>query len=378
MIWQIGSRHRCNQLSVALATLAAAVVLSACEKTSFGGNKKKSASPEPLNNPSPTPKGKGEVSPDELDGLGQRPPSKPIVECAGDYRGIRMAIVIDTSLSMGSPSCGGQVEQIQQVQTQGVTPLDGSDPARKGTSIRGANECFTDRQNAAWHIVTRTAERDAEGEKINKTFMGSAVGIAHFPYQRTENYAKISGEPPLRSIMTALTGLTYDDAFKGALWTSLARTHASDGMTPYLAALSAGRDLLKTGRDPNDPRKDVLFLITDGLPTDQRPSQVIAMRQEIKDVEIVYLYMFDPNQDEVARQSVAKETLRGGFVDEQRRWARQPGNTDGYGAADFEKYWNDLVGLPSRIATTRIDVTDPAQLVPKIDAVLGVLQNCKK
>jgi hypothetical protein len=349
--------------------------LGACKKTLFGGGK-----PTPIQEPDPQAEPvatQGTVnvpSPNETDTLGTSKPINPKVECAGNYRGIRMAIVIDTSHSMGASLCNSP-----SLAPGGGQELNGSDPARVGASIRGQNECFTDRQNAAWHIVTRTAARDREGEKTNSTFMGSAVGIAHFPAGTSdvlaETYAKISGEPPLNSAMTSLSGVTADEAFKNALWTSLGRTQNITGNTPYLAALSAGRDLLKTGRDPNDPRRDVLFLITDGLPSDQRPSQVLARRKEIKDVDVVYLYMFDPGVDEAARQESAKSALRNAF--EKLDWARRPGNTDGYGLGDFEKYWADLKALPAKIATARIDVTKPADLVSKIDGVLGIVQSCK-
>jgi len=363
--------------SLLACSLLACVALGAagCTKTSFGG-KKKTSQGEPIADPSATPGKKGDPSPNEKDGLGKIKPTNPIVECSGNYRGVRMAIVIDTSHSMGPSVCASQ--QGQTPQQQAAQELEGSDPARIGTSIRGKSDCFTDRQNAAWHIVTRTTERDIAGEKANKTFMGSSVGIAHFPagtsQALSETYAKISGEPPLKAHMTSLTGVTYDYSFKETLWASLARTHTLTGITPYQAALAAGRDLLKTGRDPNDPRRDVLFVVTDGLPTDQRPSQVVTLRSEIKDVDVVYLYMFDPNVDEAARQKKAKETLQTEF---NKGWARQSGNTDGYGPGDFEKYWADLIALPAKIATTRIDVTKPSDLVPKIDAVLDAVQSCK-
>jgi hypothetical protein len=357
-----------------LACGVLALVASACTKTSFGGTK--TTNPEPVAQPTTTPVKGGEPSPNEGDALKKPTPTKPVVECSGNYRGVRMAIVIDTSSSMGKSTCAGGATQTQQ----GTLELDGSDPARVGTSIRGKGECFTDRQNGAWHIITRTAERDIAGEKANKTFMGSAVGVAHFPagdssIALSETYAKVSGDAPLKGQMTSLTGVTYDDAFKDSLWSLLARTHVITGVTPYHAALAAGRDLLKTGRDPNDPRRDVLFVITDGLPTDQRPSQVVKMREEIKDVDVVYLYMFDPNVDEAKRQAVAKDTLRDAFLN--KGWARQPGASDGYGAGDFEKYWADLIALPAKIATTRINVTQPSELVPKIDAVLTAVQSCQ-
>ncbi|MCA2959810.1 MAG: VWA domain-containing protein [Silvanigrellales bacterium] len=356
------------------------VVAGACTKTSFQGNKKTS-NPAPVAEGTPIPK-PGETSPGELDGLKKPRPSNPVVECAGKYRGVRMAIVIDTSHSMGAATCGAQASAQVQTQTQtqqGTLLLEGSDPAREGTSIRGKTECFTDRQNAAWRIITRTAERDREGENANKTFMGSAVGVAHFPAglegAASETYAKISGTDPLKGQMTSLTGVTFDDAFKGGVWTLLERTHGVTGITPYRAALAAGRDLLKTGRDPNDPRRDVLFVVTDGLPTDQRPSEVLKLRQEIADVDVIYLYMFDPTVDEASRQAKAKESLRAAFTD--KSWGRVVGNTDGYAATEFERYWNDLVAIPGKIATTRIDVTKPSELVPKIDAVLSAVQACE-
>lgn len=363
-----------------VAVWSVAIVAGACTKTTFQGNKK-TTEPAPVAKGTQAPK-PGEPSPNELDALKRPPPANPEVECAGKYRGLRMAIVIDTSHSMGPATCGSQMQSQTQAQTQtgqGTLLLEGSDPARDGTSIRGKTECFTDRQNAAWHIITRTTERDKTGEAKNKTFMGSAVGVAHFPAgtdaTASETYSKISGTAPLRGQMTSLAGVTFDDTFKNGVWTLLDKTHMRTGITPYRAALAAGRDLLKTGRDPNDPRKDVLFILTDGLPTDQRPSEVVRLRQEIADVDVIYLYMFDPTVDEASRQAVAKESLRQAFT--EKSWGRAAGNTDGYGATEFERYWSDLVALPARIATTRINVTKPSELVPKIDSVLATVQSCE-
>lgn len=357
-------------VATVLVLAAAGAGLGACDKTKFGGGKK--TEPAPLAKET-TPPGKpkvpapGKPSPNEID-VGKV--KNPAVECGGEHRALRMAIVVDTSLSMGSPQCGTTVKPGSTVE------FSGSDPARTSASIRGKTECYTDRMNAAYHIITRTAERDQAAQKKNPTFNGSEIGLAHFPNpQSQESYAKISGEPPLSKQMTNLTGLTFDEAFKDKLWASLSRTQNSFGVTPYHAALSAGRDLLKGGRDPNDPRKDVLFLITDGAPTDQRPSQVLAMREEIKDVDVVYLYMFDPNVAEAARFEKAKSTLKDAF--DKQGWARQPGNTDGYGPGDFEKYWQDLVRIPEKIATVRVDVTQPGELVGKIDALLDSAQACK-
>jgi|GEM_PF-3402017 len=359
------------------AVLVIALAVAGCTKTSFGGKKGSAAQPIAKTPIPETTKKPGVTSPPEVD-VGTV--KNPVVECGGQHRALRMAIVIDTSSSMGPATCGTHAQaQMQAAAQNGTLELDGSDPARTGTSIRGANECHTDRQNAAWRIVTRTVERDLVAEKANATFMGSEVGLAHFPKGLTgsdsDTYAKISGEPPLKKAMTNLTSVTLDDTFKNTLWTSLDRTHVQTGVTPYLAALSAGYDLLKTGRDPNDTRKDVLFIITDGLPTDQRPSAVRAARAELKDVDVVYLYMFDPKVAEATRQAAAKSALQNQFA---KGWARQAGNTDGYAAGDFEKYWADLIALPDQIATTRIDVTQPSELSAKLDAILESAQVCKK
>jgi hypothetical protein len=363
-------RGKCFCWGAALALAVSAH--SACTRTKFRGDSKETPPKKDPQVSDPVPKGTTTggtqvISPTEID-IGK--PQNPTTECGNKHRGLRMALIIDTSLSMGDPNCRLVVSPNSNVL------LQGSDQPRTGNSIRGKTECFTDRQNAAWHIVTRTALRDKAAEAQNPNFMGSEVGIAQFPEAGVpDSYKKLSGQPPLRNAMTNLGGITADEPFKNDLWTLLQNTYTPTGVTPYRAALAAGRDLLKTGRDPNDPRKDIVFLVTDGIPTDMRPSTVIATREELKDVYLIYLYMFDPNVAEAARQQKAKLDMQEAF--DKNGYGRTQGNSDAYGPQDFERYWQDLLALPGKIANARIDVSEPSLLAQKVDEVLDSLQKCE-
>ena len=365
-------------LSHSLLCALGLTALTACNRSNFGGNKPATEPPKVAKTTKPpvvVSPGGGVISPPEPDGWLPKPVN-PVVECGNKTRATRIALVIDTSESMG-PSLKDSVKPCDA--SIGTTQsLPGTDPARIGNSLRGQKECFTDRQNAGWHIVNRVAELDKEATKINPTYNGSEIGIASFPVRISEGnfqdgYENLSNRDPLKSRMTNLGGVTLNDGFKSGVWDILKRTHQSGGVTPYAEALKAGRDLLKTGRDPNDPRVDLLFLVTDGLPTDKKPSEVLKIRKELTDVKVVYLYMFDPGVAEASRNAVAKSSLKTAF-EGSSKWGQVDG--DGYGPQDFEKYWTDLVALPEKISDTRINVDNPNQLVETLDGLLNITQKC--
>jgi hypothetical protein len=351
-----------------------------CKNNSFQGSSKVEPQKTPLKkdpNPTGTTGPGGVVSPVEPN---FPVPKNPVVECGNKTRATRIALVLDTSESMGPPLSGSVQPCGASVMSQG-RELMGTDPARTGTSIRQLSECFTDRQNAGYYIVNKMASLDKEALKANPTYMGSEIGIAAFPLLGPNNsyvqgYETLSNRDPLKSRMTNLGNLTLDDTFKSGVWEILKRTQQRGGVTPYAEALKAGRDLLKTGRDPNDPRLDLLFLVTDGLPTDQRPSEVVKIKSEITDVKVVYLYMFDPALAEASRNAVAKSSLEGAF--KTQNWARQQSNNDGYSEQDFEKYWSDLLSLPKKITDVQINVGDSSQLVPALEGILNLTQSCSK
>jgi hypothetical protein len=378
------------QQSIPIFSVAILGFSSACRQTTFNGKSGAApAKPAPVKGtpgvdqsiPSKNP-GEEKRSPIEGDANLQRPAKNPSVECGRTHKAVRLALVVDTSLSMGASTCAsGPLVPTRNPDGSSILELTGSDPARIGTTVRGKSECYTDRQNAVYSIIKRTADRDAEALKVNPTFIGSEVGIAHFPSgangTASNTYGKISENAPLKKAMTNLSGEVINETFLNGVWGLLDKTHQmfSQG-TPYLAAISAGKDLLKTGRDPNDPRRDLLLLITDGLPTDQRPSLVKAARAELSDVDLIFVYMFDPLVAEAVRNEEARSKLKEAF-DGQFAWARNPGNTDGYGIGDFEKYWQDLIKLPAEIYTARVDVNEPGRLTQQLEKILEVVQKCE-
>jgi hypothetical protein len=365
-----------TEKSVFAIVLSGVGLLSvACPKTPFGGDTKKEPKQTAVKTVVPTPGVGATISPVEPEAWPT--PSKPTVECADSTRAVRIALIVDTSQSMdGIKGCA---EAPSATATPSATESWGTDYKRNGTSIRNTSECFNDRQNAIYHIVTRTAALDEAALKVNPNYIGSEIGIAHFPLgdQNQENslYGTISGRPPLKSKMTNLGGIKLDDPAKEELWNVSKRVQTSAGITPYAAAVQAAKDLLKTGRDPNDPRLDVVLMLTDGLPTDERPSEVLRLKEELADTRWVTMFLYDPTVAKQTQESEFKTSLKKAF--DEKGWARQPNNTDGYGAGEFEKYWADLTAIPGKISNERIDISSSSKIIESFDNVLNIIQKCR-
>lgn len=333
-----------------IMAFAAAALSVACIRPKFRGAEQ------------PTPPPAGGLSPSELDANAKRK------VCASTYRAARIAFVVDNSGSMGP---------------DGTSP--GTDPVtRNQTSLRQRMEAFTNRQQTLYNIINRTAELDAQALKLNSEFVGSAIGVATFPRSAGEydSYRLMSGpgsgaEAAFPRPMSDLKGVQITEQWKQTIWNALSFTHSPAGLTPYRAALEAGQRLLKDGRDPLDMRQDILFILTDGLPTDERPSLVRQLRAALTTrTRVIYVSIYEAGKDVYRQNEKAKRDLQAAFLDPQKLWARAPTGNDGFGAGDFERYWTALSTLPTEIADARYEVSASSQLLQDLDRILEVERRC--
>lgn len=300
-----------------------------------------------------------QISPQELD-------ANKSGTCTNNYKATRILFVVDNSGSNG----------LKDGSEQNGTKLIGTDPVRKGKSARGIVEAFTDRQNALYEMYTHTVELDKEASLANPDFLGTELGIASFPASEsdTTNYKAIAGfggsNAELK--MQNIKELKYDAELRNKIWDALAFTHRPEGSTPYTTAMSAAHDYLVKEKQKDDPREDYLFLISDGLPTDEQPSKVVELRRALGNTHVYLMSVYRPGADLKTQNSEAYSTLKEAY--EKKGWAQRAGFTDS--PKSFDEYWNVLLALPQQIANQTIDVSDSSKLIAELNAALKVIRQC--
>lgn len=152
-------------------------------------------------------------------------------------------------------------------------------------------------------------------------------------------------------------------------------------MTPYLVGLQGAKALFNTPRPQGDTRENHILFLSDGLPTDERPSKVLA---EFQALGTVHLHLVNLRKNQTSQQ-VAEQTsyqgLRDWFLNGTPGlgwpWARKPGDNDGYAAteAGFSTYRQQLSALPSSLA--RKDTTvDTTALKGTLSDIMATIQTC--
>lgn len=290
--------------------------------------------------------------------------------CTNQHRALRIAVVVDNS---GSMSCKpGTVKTASQ-------DVCGTDPIKENSPRGGIG--FTDRQQAIFSAITRTIEKDNEARKLNSDFRGSAFGISSFPrdgktLDGLNNNSFYSGNNGvLPSVLTDTNAMSGDEPFKDGLWKLMDFTYMPEGSTPYTTALNGAKTLL-ANRAPDDKRSDVVLFITDGLPTDNKPSDVIKAREALgSDVTVIILSLYQPGKSRDEQNAPAKDTLQKGWNEPSIMWGHKAGNNDGF--ADFTAYWNTLLELPGKISNEMIEINGSDNLDATMDKVLGSIQTCQ-
>lgn len=313
------------------------------------------------------------------------PPTREI--CTENHKAARLFFVVDNSSSHGYV-------------VNGATDRIGTDPARQALSVRGKVEFKTFRQEALYTIARRTAELDRAAKQSNPTFIGTQIGISYFPrYQGSGNpdidpgtmqdlatYINVTGPGGTGSSvfpdrLTDLAKLDFTAGQDDALWNSFSFTHRPGGSTPYATGLRAAvENFGPQTRSSGDTRENILFLLTDGLPTDETPSEVRRLRRDLgQDVRLVVLSVYDPNEDPTVSGSPLYTNLKSAFLGPQN-WATKQSNPDSFpkSVAGFEQYWSTLLALPSQIADEIVKVPTAADLQGEIDRILEAVQTCRQ
>jgi hypothetical protein len=130
--------------------------------------------------------------------------------------------------------------------------------------------------------------------------------------------------------------------------------------------------------DPEDPRENIVLFLTDGLPTDETPSRILTLREQLGPKTKVYiLAMYDGNEDPTLLQSPLYLNLKAAFLGKQS-WATKADNPDKYSKTDagFERYWADLIAAPNTIADKVLRVANAADLSSEVDAILKATTTC--
>jgi hypothetical protein len=359
------------RLSVGLVSLAVGAI-SACTSDFAATNGPKPKAPAP----------KEVVSPDEKDITGR--PAREV--CTGSHKSARLYFIVDNSNSHGYV-------------VNGLQDRMGTDPARQALSVRGKVEYKTFRQEALYTIARRTAELDQTARESNPSFLGTEIGISYFPrYQGSGNpdtdpgtledlaaYVNVTGPGgtgwavfPHR--LTNLSNVDFTEAGDEALWESFSFTQRAGGSTPYATGLRAAvENFGPQTRTAGDPRENIAFLLTDGLPSDETPSEVRKLRQTLgSDVRLILLSVYDPYEDTTVSGSPFYQRLQSAFLG-PLSWATKGGNPDFFPktAEGFKQYWNTLLALPGQIADEIVKVPAASDLQREIDRILQVVQTCR-
>lgn len=318
--------------------------------------------------------------------------------CSLEYKALRIAFIVDNSGSNGSPLKNSTDASMSlngiECQNPATGPLMGTDPRVCKTSARGLNEIQTDRQNALYEIISHIAEQDSQALKQNPEFLGTDVGISYFPsdnvYSNMGVATEISGKTDaLPQSMTNLKTVSNIETFKLKLWDALKFTWNPLGVTPYTTGIESASKLLKSERSATEIRPEIVLFLTDGLPTDERPTTVKTARQTLgAETKLFILSVFNSNDSEPQKKlelqnSEAYKVLKNSFMDESpgQQWARKqktpPGN-DGYTRSDteFERYWSDLRTLPKQISNDYLEIQGANNLKSEIVRILGTQQKC--
>jgi hypothetical protein len=352
----------------------------ACPKANFSGNKPvaTATSDQPSGTVNETNETTGSTFPKNPDGsvtgsiknnipVNVTKPKNPSKECATDnYRALRIVFVIDNSGSMSPPP---------NLKPTDAQYTSGSDPALEKKTVRGANEKATNRQEAIYKIILNSLEKDDAAKKQNPEFIGTDIALAYFPKNANEDVAvSLAGSPPLSAAaMTPISGISNKAQFLESLWNLLSFTHQGQGRTPYLAALKEGKLLLKDSKKADDTRRDLFVFLTDGLPSDESPSLVRKAKDDLKDLDIVYLRLYDQKS---GGDSTFKAGLKEGFLSSSILWARKPNNPDKYSSSEFEKYWKDLIAIPEYLTKNIIQVENSSAIQSSLGNIIGQFQKC--
>lgn len=274
--------------------------------------------------------------------LGEQRAAAEMSPCQDAYRAARIVFVIDNTESNGAKPgvIGFDQKGTDEVKSFSNRPRLLDAPEMK---IFAQQDRYTHRQLAVYQSIVRLRQAAVAARSKNPDFEGIDVGVAHFPASAKDlsNAVFHHGEKTgLPFPMTELSSINGNEEWNRKIWDMLSFTHESAGITPYITAYNAAKELLLSPRNrkSKDNRPMFMMFITDGLPTDSKPQDIIAARRELgKETTVKLLSIYRQKEDDLEQNAAAKETLKKLYT--EHKFGRD--------FSDFEDYWNAMKKIPN-------------------------------
>lgn len=352
-----------TQLTVA-GVVAGIGALTSCSSNELGSTYSSSVSPTPL---------------------GAKVLGAELAPCTEPVRPLRIAFIIDNT---GSNNAYPEDVQVgpDYSGTDPVKSLKGKlNLLNKDLSFLTENDVYTDRQMAVFLGILKLQKVASDARSKNQSYRGIDVGVAHFPYapegQKRGDFNNIDlsrfvlhngSGTGLSDLMTDVSKVEQSDSWKRELWNMLKFTHSSHGMTPYTTAFDAGQKLLisSEAKKAEDDRPGLMVLVTDGLPTDQKPSSIYSSREALgTDTRVVVMSIFQANVNEDEQNKPARDALAKMYAE------------DGWGQeehSNFNSYWSALKEVPKspKIRDDEFAI-ESKNLLKSMDQLLDRYIKCK-
>ncbi|MEY4064936.1 MAG: hypothetical protein RIR26_1144 [Pseudomonadota bacterium] len=309
--------------------------------------------------------------------------------CSEEFRPLRVAFIVDnTASNNASPD---------EVQTG--NDLLGTDPLKSFSEnkylLRDSDmshltnsDAFTDRQVAVYKSILKLQRAADAAKKKDASFAGIDVGVAHFPfappnqpvgYKSTTSDLKTpvfhnGAGTGLSDAMTNLANVVQSPDWNSQIWNMLKFTHYTRGMTPYVTAFHAAKELLVSEKNKraDDTRLGLMILLTDGLPTERIPSEISKARTELgKDTRVVLMSVYAADENDEKQNASARQSLEALYNDTSFKWGQEE-------YSSFSAYWNALLQVP-RSPEVRDDYIQIRSnlLLKSLDGVLDRYISCK-
>lgn len=317
--------------------LIAPFVLFACSEAKFSGNPSSKATqdktteetqtnppgtnPEDPTNPSTNPEDPGTDPTDPTDPTKPAKPTDkpetPTTPCKPTQQsiGAELAFLIDNSNSNAATDCPspkkiGRVNGVDLYECEGMT--------NREKAVLAAHD---------W--LSAIAKNEPQNAKAK-----SDLAIASFP--TSSDY--VNGHA-LRSEWLEASADTRQDLASAMLF-----ARKPSGLTPYGAAMTGGSELF--AKAASNGRAKVAVLVTDGEPTDQDPSGVIAKAQALKQAGVTIVTVFVTNSEKRESRE-AKHTAMLKKID-QNHVASGDGHWFDAEFPTFDAYMNALLGAQGK------------------------------
>lgn len=309
--------------------------------------------------------------------------------CSDEFRPLRVAFVVDnTGSNNASPD-----------EVQSGSNLVGTDPLKSFSDNKyllrdsdltqlSTSDVFTDRQVAVYKSIVKLQRAAEAAKKKDPNYEGIDVGVAHFPYappNQPPSYSSTTSDlntpvfhngagTGLSDAMSNLSKVTGSTEWNNQIWNMLKFTHYSRGMTPYVTAFNAAKELLTSEKNKkaSDTRLGLMILITDGLPTERVPSEIPKARAALgMDTRVVLMSIYAADDNDEEQNAEARSSLEKLYNNASFNWGREEHSS-------FASYWNALMQIP-RSPEVRDDYIQIRSnlLLKSLDGVIDRYISCK-